>query len=73
MPQKKAELEIGHRAAYETRRLFDRVKDATGAIGCNRKAINEWEHGSAPSTIYLARMHELGADVIWILTGKHGT
>ena len=70
MPQRKAELDIGYRAAYETRRLFDRVKDATAAIGCYRRTICDWEHGVAPSAMYLARMHELGADVIWILTGK---
>ena len=65
---------MGERAHAEVLRLFAGVsmKDAAMALGANRKIINEWKWGSAPSAFYLARLHALGADVIWILTGHHG-
>lgn len=39
-------------------------------IGCGKCVVGEWGHGVAPSAKYLERLHELGADVIWILTGE---
>ena len=38
-------------------------------IGCDKKAIGGWENGAAPDAIHLQRLHEIGADVIYILTG----
>ena len=61
---------IGIRAAQETRRLFVKKKHALIALGCGKHTINEWSHGVSPSAANLQRLHELGADVIWILTGK---
>ena len=69
--KKKCDVNIGYRAVQEVFRLFPgTTKSALAAIGCGKCVINEWGKGVAPSAKYLARLHELGADVIWILTGK---
>lgn len=66
----KAELEIGKRAAKEAFRLFEKSKDAQRAIcGNNNGLIYHWMEGISPSAKYLQRLHYLGADVIYILTG----
>lgn len=70
MAKRKSDISIGYRAAYECRRLFEGPKQAADIIGCNRRLLYEWEQGAAPSAIYLVRLHEIGADVLWILTGK---
>lgn len=67
---KRPDVGIGYRAAAEVKRIFPKKKHALIAIGCGKNTLNEWGYGVAPSAIYLARLHELGADVIWILTGK---
>lgn len=69
-PKRTADIGIGIRAAQETRRLFVKKKHAIIALGCGKNTIIEWSHGVSPSAANLQRLHELGADVIWILTGK---
>lgn len=40
-------------------------------IGCTPQAIRWWiSGGGIPNAYYLARFYEIGADVIYILTGK---
>ena len=70
--KKRPDIGIGYRAAAEVRRLFPKRRHAIAAIGCGRNLLYEWECGMAPSALYLARLHAVGADVIWILTGKRG-
>lgn len=72
MGRRKAPLEIGYRTQQEVGRLYSTDKDALLAIGCSKNMIWEWGQGIAPTAIYLARLHELGADIIWILTGRKG-
>ena len=67
---KHPDIGIGHRAVTEVDRLFPKRKHAIISIGCGKNVVNEWSYGVAPSATNLARLHELGADVIWILTGK---
>lgn len=74
MPRRKARLEIGYRAFEELERLYNVKKYGnkllvSKMIGCNKKSIDGWEVGTAPDAIHLQRLHELGADVIYILTG----
>lgn len=74
MPRRKARLEIGHRAFEEVDKIFNVRKyggtiTATKTIGCHKNAIYEWERGKAPDAIFLQRLYEIGADVIYILTG----
>lgn len=69
---RKASIEIGRRAAEECRRLFP--GKSVYSIGCivgrNRKVVEYWQNGGAPGAMFLARLHYLGADVIYILTGE---
>ena len=66
-----AVAEIGKRAAQEVRTIWETFAEATRAIGCGENTMYEWYYGrAAPSAVYLARLYEHGADVIWILTGK---
>lgn len=72
---KKAPIEIGKRTYEEFYRIFEpdkhgNMKRAVRVIGCNRKTPYEWRDGSAPDAIYLSRLCELGADVLYILTGR---
>ena len=74
MPKRKADIEVGKSAFEELDRIFNLsknggIKKAANSIGCDRKAIYGWENGVAPETIYLIRLHYLGADVIYIMTG----
>lgn len=66
----KPQIEIGHRAFEEVSRLFESMKEARQMIGTNsHKLIYDWMEGVAPSAKHLQRLHYLGADVIYILTG----
>ena len=66
----KGDIEIGHRAHEEVLRLFKRSVDAERAIGMRHDNINSWLKGVCPSAKYLQKLHNAGADVIYILTGK---
>lgn len=68
--RRKADINIGRRAYSVVLRMFPKMKDAERIIGCDNDTIYRWNEGVSPSAIYLQRLHELGADVIWILTGK---
>ena len=70
MKKRKTDIGIGYRAAAEINRLFPKKNHAAVAMGCSTDEIKAWGHGVAPVPTDLARLHELGADVIWILTGK---
>lgn len=66
----KAQVEIGQRAYEEVLRIFEKMQDARAALGTsNKNHLYEWMNGVAPSAKYLQRLHYLGADVIYILTG----
>ena len=74
MPKRKADIEVGKRAHEELGKIFDLHKyggiiKAAKSIGCDKKAIYGWENGVTPETFYLIRLHYLGADVIYIMTG----
>ena len=75
MPRRKSRIEIGQRAFEEVEKIFNVSKYggmtmATKTIGCGKHAVYEWKDGKAPDAIHLQRLHELGADVIYILTGR---
>lgn len=41
------------------------------ALGCSQTAINQWITGlTIPYAYYLAKLHRIGCDVIYILTGE---
>ena len=66
----KAQIEIGRRAFEEVLRIIPKQKDAKTLLGMNsNQLLYDWMEGCAPSAKYLQRLHYLGADVIYILTG----
>ena len=74
MSKRKADIAVGHRTFEELDRIFYLSKyggiiKAAKSIGCDKKSIYGWENGVTPETIYLIRLHHLGADVIYIMTG----
>lgn len=74
MSKRKADIEVGRRAYEECDRIFSfrqygGMLKTCNAIGCNRKTLNGWKDGLTPETFYLIRLHYLGADVMYILTG----
>lgn len=78
MPKKKADVAFGYRAYEELDRIYElgkygRAKSEIKTLGCNRKTIYEWKAGTAPDAMYLARLHQMGADIIYILTGARRT
>ena len=71
MPKSTPQIEIGQRAFEEVSRLFDSQKVAKETLGISSKQLlYDWMEGVAPSAKYLQRLHYLGADVIYILTGE---
>lgn len=70
MGRRKADISIGYRATYEVLRLTESTKHACQLIGCGKELLRAWRNGVAPSAIYLVRLHEIGADVVYILTGE---
>ena len=70
MPKSRPQVEIGKRAFEEVNRLFNSQKKAKVMLGISsRQLLYDWMEGVAPSAKYLQRLHYLGADVIYILTG----
>lgn len=72
MSKRKCDIAVGQRAYAELMRLFPNYSSyKLGALcGCERKTITAWRDGESPSAIFLIRMHYLGADILWILTGE---
>ena len=70
MPKSRPQIEIGKRAFEEVNRLFNNQKKAKVMLGISsQQLLYDWMGGVAPSAKYLQRLHYLGADVIYILTG----
>lgn len=72
--KRKFDIEMGRRMCEEINRILPGKSQRKVAVmlGCNKNAIKAWEDGCTPSAMYLARIHRLGGDVIWILTGERG-
>ena len=63
---------IAERTAEEVSKLGVTPIDIANRIGCPSQLVRCWLGGTyTPSAYYLRRLHELGCDVIYILTGKH--
>ena len=71
MPKSTPQIEIGQRAFEEIFRMFETLEAAKTMLGISSKQlVYDWMNGVAPSAKYLQRLHYVGADVIYILTGK---
>ena len=66
----RAQIEIGKRAFEEVTRVVPKLEDAKKILGIkSNQLLYDWMDGCAPSAKYLQRLHYVGADVIYILTG----
>lgn len=70
MPKVKGDINIGKRAREEIDKIFATLPQAANALRCDRKVFICWSNGTTPDTMQLAKMHYLGCDVMYILTGK---
>ena len=63
---------IAERTTEEVSKLGDTPLEIAKLIGCPAQLVRYWLDSTyTPSAYYLRRFHELGCDVIYILTGKH--
>lgn len=65
---------IADRTVEEISKLSDDPREIAKLVGCPTNLIRYWLDGTnTPSAFYLRRLHEIGCDVLYILTGKHYT
>ena len=67
----KAEIDIGLRASNFLKKKYGTVKEMK-KYGFDKKVYYRWKEGQAPSPYYLQLLCELGADIVYILTGRNG-
>ena len=72
MPKRKADIEIGKRAAQELLQKFPGLQEQVicSRIGMDRKNLWEWKQGVTPDGLALQKMAFAGCDVKYILTGS---
>ena len=68
--KKKKDCRIGERAFEEVERLFKSKILARRVLGIGKNSLYEWKHGTVPSAFYIAKIHYLGGDAMYILTGQ---
>ena len=62
--------DIGKRMYGELVRMFPTLTVAAEKMDCTYHAIWTWYTGTGPSAYFLARLAELGGDVMYVLTGR---
>ena len=70
MAKYKGAPEIGYRMAEELVRLFGSPTEAVRQFKCARNCVYEWSTGVVPGGYALAKLHNCGGDVLYVLTGK---
>lgn len=68
--KKKKECRIGERAFEEVGRLFKSKRFAVRVLGISKSLLYDWKYETVPSAFYIAKIHYLGGDAMYILTGK---
>ena len=71
MGQRNMDVDVGKRAYNEIIKLCGDTTKAAKALGSDRRLVTSWYYGCAPSAFYLERLHKLGIDIIYILTGRN--
>ncbi|RYZ86393.1 MAG: XRE family transcriptional regulator [Proteobacteria bacterium] len=67
-------LRIGMRLRDERIRLNYLQKDFAAIGGVMANAQSKYEHGQrSPSALYLAKLAEIGVDVLYVLTGTYSS
>ena len=72
MARQKGDIEIWHRMVDELVRLFGTKAEAIRQFRCERHSVDNWQNGGTPGGYALAKLHYLGGDVLYVLTGKRG-
>ena len=63
---------IASRTIEELSKLGNEPLEIAKIVGCPTNLVRYWLDGVyTPSAFYLRRFHEIGCDVLYILTGKH--
>lgn len=63
--------DITSRLSEEFRRLGYIQVDIAKKLDCNPVVVHAWVSGrNLPQAFYLAKLHQIGYDVIYILTGE---
>lgn len=70
MGKQKGDIEIGRRMAQEVCRIFGSPTNATQRLKCGKNSVWEWQTGTTPGGLMLAKLHSFGGDVLYVLTGK---
>ena len=70
MSRPKGDILIGRRMYEEIDRLFPSLMAAAKALRCRRSSIYSWADGRVPGCFTLAKLHYLGGDVLYVLTGE---
>ena len=69
MAKHKGDIEIGHRMVEEMDRIRCTQRKTVKQLGFKKSCLNEWRNGGTPGGYMLARLHYLGGDVMYVLTG----
>lgn len=67
--QNKADIEIGRRAFEFFNARPEGVIAYCKKVGISHNTVYAWLYGNTPSVYFLVKLHSLGADVMYILTG----
>jgi hypothetical protein len=63
---------IADRTAEEVSKIDSDPHVIAKLVGCPVQLVRYWLDGTyTPSAYYLRRFHEIGCDVLYILTGNH--
>ena len=69
MAKRKSPCDIGYRAFEECQRISDNMERLGKQLGGSKTIMYTWADGTSPSAMFLQRLHYMGADVMYILTG----
>lgn len=62
---------MAERVAEEINKLGKTQVEVARKLGCSAGLVRKWANAeSVPSSAYLAQLHNIGADVMYIITGK---
>lgn len=65
------DYEMCARTAEELRRLDKTPCAIANLVGCKHQLVRYWLSGEGvPCAAYLKRLHEIGCDILYIITGE---
>jgi transcriptional regulator with XRE-family HTH domain len=69
-----SDTNIRNRTIEELRKVGGYSHEIAKRTGCPSNLVQYWLDGEyTPSAVYLAKLHDAGCDVLYILTGKRYT